>query len=212
MSADDWLKYVWLPLAVTVVGGLVVAAILAIFIKPVRERFWKPFGRALRWPFTLRLTTTKKLAAWDEKLDRLRWEVVTAGRESDHRLVTAELVGHKRGREEALAGVAAERATPLLQPTWRAVPLERDEYLLNNTQAGVIISNVSITCDPEEFEFVGANQWPGPFSGSQPFRGQKKRRGQRLGVSVDVRYQDERGDWQTGKAFIDREPMRAFVG
>lgn len=60
MTSDDWLKFVWLPLLVTVGGGLVLAAILSIFSQAVRVRFWLPIWRGLRWLGSLRITTTTR--------------------------------------------------------------------------------------------------------------------------------------------------------
>lgn len=72
MTADDWLKVWWLPLLVTVVGGLILAGIISIFSKTVRDKFWKPIGRALRSLFTLRVTTTKRQAERATELAGLR--------------------------------------------------------------------------------------------------------------------------------------------
>lgn len=66
---------------IAIVGGaiaaIIAAAVLAIFKAPVRERFWKPIGRGLRWPFTLRLTTSSRQAVTEREMALLRDKAAT---------------------------------------------------------------------------------------------------------------------------------------
>lgn len=76
MTPDDWLKFVWLPLAVTIAGTVIAAVVIDRLLpagKTVRRRFWRPIWNVVRWPFTLRLTTTRRqgeLAAQGSKVRR----------------------------------------------------------------------------------------------------------------------------------------------
>jgi len=207
MGAEGWASAIFGGAAAT----LIAAALLAIFNPAVREKFWRPIGRALRWPFTLRLTTTRWRAVIDDQIDRLMWEVVETGRQGDRKAAEAELAGYKRGREEALAEIAAQRAAVLTQPVWRVVDVGDNGYMLNNTQSGVTIGSVSISAEPEVFEFIGDTQWPDLLEGARVFRGERKQRGRKFGVKFEVRWQDAHGDWQVGSAFLDRVSPRAVV-
>ena len=102
-------------------------------------------------------------------------------------------------------------ASPLLRPHWRVVPLGGVEYLLNNTQSGVEVNDVSITAPLGDFEFIGDTQWPGPSKGSESFRGERKSNGKLFGVRFSIRCRDADGEWQLGEAFIDKEPRRAVI-
>lgn len=75
MTADEWLRLALIPLGVAVLGGLIVAGALAIAIKPVREKFWKPIGRPIRWIFGIRLTTPTGRASADAEASQLGDEV-----------------------------------------------------------------------------------------------------------------------------------------
>ncbi|WP_295790882.1 hypothetical protein [uncultured Microbacterium sp.] len=66
---DFLLENLWLPLGVTVLGGLVLAGLAATVSKAVRRRFWSPIGRGLRWATTVRLTTTARVAAAGKAAD-----------------------------------------------------------------------------------------------------------------------------------------------
>lgn len=194
-----------------IVSGLAIAAILAIFVKPVRERFWKPIGRGIRWLFTLRLTTTKRIALWEAEYESLRNEVGYAISDNKKRTITAELVAFNRGRAEALAEVEKERGEFLVQPNWTIDKLPIGAaYGLRNTQSGVVVSDVSLSASVTAFVFEGANQWPGVFAGNVQFFGAPTKAGGTLGVTLTVRWRDARGDWKEGQAFIDREPIRAY--
>ncbi|MCS3844802.1 hypothetical protein [Microbacterium sp. AK031] len=56
-------------------GGAVAAILaswaLAFFSKVFRDRFWVPLGNALRWPFTLRITTVNRIRKAGEAVTRL---------------------------------------------------------------------------------------------------------------------------------------------
>ena len=164
------------------------------------------------------IEATRSLALYEMARD-------TAARNSDHQremvalrttheaaAEAAFLGGREQGRAEALAEVAAERALPLLRPEWRIVPLEDDLFLLNNTQSGVVVSDISIQAMMGSFEFVGDSQWPGEFSGSQTFRGERIGNGRIFGVDFIIYYRDRNGDAKQGKAWIDKAPRGPRTG
>jgi hypothetical protein len=171
----------WIPIGVVIVGGLALAGILAIFLKPVRERFWKPVGHALRWPFR-------------------------GAYSADHRLVAgAKQAGIDQGRAEALAEIEAERAVPLVKPNWTVTPESGRAYRLSNTQSGVSISEVALSAPTNKFAFDNETQWPGSFDQPVTFGGYPTDAGREDGVPFTVRYRDTRGDWRELPAFLDRE-------
>lgn len=92
---DFWLRNFWLPIAVTVVGGLVLAALASAVSKTVRQRFWRPIGRGLRWLTTVRLTTTGKVAAArgqaDEMIQEQQRQYVEYRRAAEDKLSTARV-------------------------------------------------------------------------------------------------------------------------
>lgn len=63
---------------ITIVGGAVAAVLatwaLAAFNAAFKEKVWRPLWRWIRWPFTLRITTTRKLAFADAAAARLERE------------------------------------------------------------------------------------------------------------------------------------------
>jgi len=197
VTGDEILRLWWIPIGVATVGGLTVAGILAIFLKPVRERFWKPLGRALRWPFTLRPTTTRSLEAMDEKNELLQTAVGEAKQ-------TGIAEGRAEGRAEALREVEAERAVPLANPNW-TVSMIHGVYRLANTQGGVSVTDVSLSAPVDKFILDGQTQWPGNFDQATRFRGSPTHTGREAGVPFTVRYRDARGDWHDLPAFLDRE-------
>ncbi|WP_136587385.1 hypothetical protein [Microbacterium hydrothermale] len=73
-SAEEWL--------IAIVGGAVAAVlgtgVLAIFNKHVREKFWKPIGRGVRWVLTLRPTTSTRQAAIEREMAHLREMAATS--------------------------------------------------------------------------------------------------------------------------------------
>lgn len=212
VTPDEVLRLVWIPLGVTVAGGLILAAILAIFVKPVRDKFWKPIGRGFRWLFSLRLTTTKRIALREAEYQRLRDEAGFALSDSARRTITAELVAFNRGRAEALAEVEAQRAEPLIEPVWRVMQTEPGYYVLHNMQNNASVSSISIAAPAHDFLFTSDTQWTGPLVNNvQNFRGERRRRGEALGVRFTIRWRDANGDWRVGEAFIDKEPRRATV-
>ncbi|MHA6668608.1 hypothetical protein ACX3O0_07035 [Homoserinimonas sp. A447] len=121
MTADDWLRLWWLPLGVVVVGGLVLAGVLAVFSDTVRKKFWRPILRPFRWLATVRPTTTgKQRASRDElvaaRADAVRIsgtaveEIVRLQRdtESDRNLAAANLAA-AREEVEALNTLVSQR-------------------------------------------------------------------------------------------------------
>lgn len=75
-SGEAWL--------IAIVGGaiatLIATGVGAIFSKTVRDKFWKPIGRALRWPLTLRLTTSTRQAAVAREAAQLREKAETSAK------------------------------------------------------------------------------------------------------------------------------------
>ena len=73
MTWDELVQQWWVQATSAIAGGLVLAAILAIFSKTVRDKFWKPIGRAICWPFaTIRFTTAKRQKALADELQSAR--------------------------------------------------------------------------------------------------------------------------------------------
>lgn len=181
MTGDSLLLYLWLPLLVTVVGGLILAGVLAIFVAPVREKFWKPIGRGLRWLTSIRLTTVARQNA-------LRAD----------------------GRSEVRSEVAAERAAHRPQPVWRIAridevsPLFAGKFALAESQ-GVTVWDAQLSAPAEMFAFIGPNQWLGPLRRRQEFDGQPTAAGRKSGVMFNVRWREsENGDWCEGQAWLER--------
>ncbi|WP_292767228.1 hypothetical protein [Microbacterium sp. UBA3486] len=63
---------------ITIVGGAVAAILatwaLAAFNAAFKDKVWRPLWRWTRWPFTLRITTSRKLALADATVARLERE------------------------------------------------------------------------------------------------------------------------------------------
>lgn len=235
MTPDDALKLWWIPLLVTVVGGLVIAGILAIFRPGVRDKFWRPLGRAVAWVFSIRLTTTKRQrdAAAEARALRERADAAEAGREQDQKVMIAEHElrlkglgvthadelraearrGYQKGLEDAAIELAMERELPRVSPVWRIDYVKDAVWELRNTQTGAVVSDVTLECDLKRFAFTGPSQWPGPFAGVGQFEGHRLRLGQVAGVDFTVRYRDELGDHATGAAWLDKaSAKRAYFG
>lgn len=71
MTWDVLVQQWWLQVTAGVAIALIVAALFALVNKWFREKIWRPMGRALRWPFTLRVTTARQRAKLDGELKRL---------------------------------------------------------------------------------------------------------------------------------------------
>lgn len=155
-------------------------------MKPVRESFWKPVGRALRWPFRGADSANRQLAA------------------------EAKQSGIAEGRALALAEIEAERSVLLMKPNWKVTPESARAYTLSNTQSGVSISDVALSAPADKFEFDDETQWPGDFGQLVVFGGYPTDAGRKDGVPFTVHYRDARGDWQYLPAFLDRQ-FRANV-
>ncbi|GAA2851891.1 hypothetical protein [Microbacterium arabinogalactanolyticum] len=139
-------------------------------------------------------------------------QVSQAAKQHAKELNAAVASARAEGRQQALQLMKEEReATPLLRPVWRVIPLDGDVFVLNNTQSGVELSDVSIAAELGDFEFVGDTQWPGPSVGANKFRGERKRNGRLFGVRFTIRYRDAHGEWQVGEAWIDKEPRKAVI-
>lgn len=187
MTEDDWLRVLWLPLLVTIVGGLALAGILAIFSRTVRDKFWKPIGRRLRWLTTVRVTTVARQEALRES-----------------------------GRDEVRDAIAKERATPQHQPVWRVerVGTTDNVFSLIDSQ-GVSVWDVGISAPPDLFGFLGPSKVDGPLVERYVrFGGRPTREGRRSGVMFTVRYRlAEGGEWHEGKAWLDPAgPSQSRVG
>lgn len=94
---------------VTIVGGAVAAllatGVVAIFNKPVRERFWKPIGRLLWWPFTFRITTAKRQAVERDTVNELKRElghVIEAAVKAQRDGETATEAARREGEAQAM--------------------------------------------------------------------------------------------------------------
>jgi hypothetical protein len=204
VAADEIMTLWWIPIGVVIIGGLALAGILAIFLKPVRERFWKPVGRALCWLFTLRLITTHRLKVLSDERESLLYEVFDAHSQGRHQAAEEKQAGIAEGRAEALAEIEAERSVPLVKPNW-TVSMMGGGYTLANTQRGVSVSEVSLSAPVDKFTLDGQTQWSGKFSQMTPFKGVPTHAGRKAGVEFTVRYRDARGDWHDLPAFLDRE-------
>lgn len=188
MTGDDWLRLWWVPLLVTIVGGLVIVGILAFFSANVRDKFWRPIGRGLCWLATIRITTTARQNALRES-----------------------------GRKEVRQEVARERAAHRLQPVWRVVRLDpttglfAGEYALGESQ-GVIVWDVHVSAPADLFTFTGPNQWNGQMTERVDFMGKPTEAGRNSGVMFTVRWRAvEHGDWCEGDAWLERIPVQPTV-
>lgn len=72
MTWEALVQQWWVQATSAIAAALAVAGIAAIFSAKVRARFWTPIGHALRWPFSLRLTTKKRIAALVTEATELR--------------------------------------------------------------------------------------------------------------------------------------------
>jgi hypothetical protein len=70
MAWDVLVQQWWVQVTAGIVVGLVVAGVLAVLSKKFRSRVWAPVGRALRWPLTLRVTTSIRQRALADELTR----------------------------------------------------------------------------------------------------------------------------------------------
>jgi len=239
MTGQYLLDNLWMPIVV----ALVLAGLSALVSSTVRDKVWKPFGRALRWPFRLRLTTTVRRAT--EATDRADLELnaqtyaasARNAREVARQEIEAEKLrsrlfaeaaqqqreqevmdarrqslaeGLEAGRAEALAEIAAERAVPSVTPTWQVKDEGEFGWTLLNAQHNAYVSDVSIRAHVQQFAFTSATQWAGRFHGQAPFDGRVLTVGSMHGVRFTIDYRDERGDLQSGEAFIDRQPLAGF--
>lgn len=64
MTWDVLMQQWWVQVTSAIAAGLALMAVAAIFSATVRNKFWKPIGHAIRWPFvTIRFTTAKRQRA-----------------------------------------------------------------------------------------------------------------------------------------------------
>lgn len=270
MTDEQLWQQIGLGIVVTVVGGLILTALLSMISGRARNKFWRPLldrvVAGVRWFKGLQPSTArqrKEAAAVIERLqrdaDRFKevcdllevWPVLedstivverirdlqeakekawTHAREqieSTQSLAkqqlrdqarrgaelteTAKALGRAEGRDEAMAEVEAERATPQLRPTWRIVEIADGHFDLRNSQGGINpkdIQDVSIEAPMLDFAFDGSNQWPGYFPGTVGIEG---RRVGRLDVRFVVRWRDSRGDPRAGEAILEAKPRRAVI-
>lgn len=136
---EYWVENLWLPLVVTIVGGLILTGLASIVSRTVRRRFWRPIGRGLRWLTTLRLTTTGKVAADRETANEMireqQAQYVALRDESERKLGTAQVqraaltdqveaargVGFEAGRASAAAELKSALADGRAQGRAEAV-------------------------------------------------------------------------------------------
>jgi hypothetical protein len=102
MNPTYLLENLWMPIVVAVV----LAGLSAVVSKNVRDRFWKPIGRAVVWPRKLRITTATRNAMTDAELARLRREVQAqteavseAQRAGQAELAASKALADERARE-----------------------------------------------------------------------------------------------------------------
>jgi hypothetical protein len=172
----DWLGLYWIPL----LGWLTAAVLTFVFRKPI--------AHAVKWLSTVRLTTTKRLAAL-------------------HALTEA---AREQGRTEVQAAVDAQRAVPLPQPNWVVSQPEGHWAMsLDNRQPDVTISDVRMEPILGDFVFDGPNQWPGTFQYSQHFSGKRVGNGRTFGVIFNIEWHDANGDRHTSRAKLEPEPKTA---
>ncbi|RDV46666.1 hypothetical protein DOE76_01065 [Leifsonia sp. ku-ls] len=73
MTWDELVQQWWVQATSGLAVGLALMGIAAFFSKTVRDKFWKPIGRAIRWPFaTIRFTTAKRQKALADELQSAR--------------------------------------------------------------------------------------------------------------------------------------------
>lgn len=72
MTWGELLQQWWVQATSAIAAGLVVAAVLAIFSQHVRNGFWAPIGRAVRWFCGLRVTTKSRIDALHRSAIELR--------------------------------------------------------------------------------------------------------------------------------------------
>jgi len=162
---------------VTVVGGLILTAILS---KRFRSWLW----RVVKWPFTIRLTTTERLRAREEK----GW--------------------HRRQGE-----LDAERAVSIAQPRWsirKVRSVERPNvFAILNAAEDAVARNVEVLADSEEFVFYDSARFEDLSAGrGTGFDGMVQPGGRLLGVTFRVVWTDGNGDRRQQDVFMSREPAR----
>jgi len=119
--------------------------------------------------------------------------------------------GKADGHAEAQAEFALQRAVPLLRPSWRVASLSKSDFVLQNTQSEVTMSDVSIRAEMGDFEFLSDTQGPGPFGDQRSFTGRRMGAGRKLGVKFTLSWRDANGDWHRGEVWIEREPIKAIT-
>lgn len=73
MTWDELVQQWWVQATSGLAVGLALMGIAAFFSKTVRDKFWKPIGRAIRWPFaTVRFTTAKRQKTLADELQSAR--------------------------------------------------------------------------------------------------------------------------------------------
>lgn len=88
---DDLLQDFWVQVAAGVFVALVVFCLGALASRTVRDRVWRPFWRAVRWPFTLRIRSRAQLKRMADELVEARAEAAAEAARLERRAVTAEL-------------------------------------------------------------------------------------------------------------------------
>lgn len=149
---------------VTVVGGLILAAILS---RHFRSWLW----RVVKWPFTIRVTTTRRLRAWEQ-----------------------------RGRDRKQRELDSQRARPVARPRWvlgKARQGGPGVYVLGNAADDAEASDVELQTPGVDFQFFDAARWP-EIRGTAmlKFEGRRSRDGELFGVSFFVDWTDTNGDRQ----------------
>lgn len=195
---DPAISLWWVPLAVTIVGGLVVALLTWLIIK-----YHKQVWVALKWPFTIRLTTTKKVDAARKKAERDGFKLaVTKMKEAKEPLIKATSPNQ----------VAQRRVDP--QPRWRIerVRSEPGEFALRNLVPDSIATNVRLDADLGWFDVQDNATWS-TLSGVTfgLFSGEMTRRGRAHGVRFKITWHDGAGAKQTfGYDYQAEHPEEAY--
>ncbi|MBX3093608.1 MAG: hypothetical protein KF680_03580 [Cryobacterium sp.] len=164
----------WLAIAALFLSiGLVVFLVMSLFQGRLRQVMWGWIPRTLAWVFSLRIISHTGRHALEQS-----------------------------GYDRRSAEVAVERATTR-EPKWHFDARDNlgEEFFYWLENRGAMVTDVSITCDPEMFLLDGDTSWPGVFGDERAnayegkrFKGVPTERGEAEGVIFHVTWHDNNGD------------------
>lgn len=138
MTWDELVQQWWVQATSAIAAALIVAGTLAIFSQRVRDGFWAPIGRAVRWPFGLRVTTKSRINALRRSASELRSHAELTKRRFDE---VCELLDVRPVRADST--IVRERIERLQQMADLAQAHAQQQIEANNSLAALQVTQAN---------------------------------------------------------------------